>query len=268
VRCRQWLEEHIGTDHGVTFSVSEIGIQEDDPNITAVWYASNLGVFADNGAELFTPWYWKIGMWEVLHLFSRYAKEYSVSSTSDLEEFVSAYSSINTDADSLTVILVNRSLSNNENVNVTLKNFSVDEGTYASLLLHNLPSGETFESHTSNALVSGTVNASSNSFSITLPALSVTAVLLPGEGEQSGLQINLNPFGDITTITFNLDEPSEVTINLYDRLGRKVKTIFSGYLTAGIHQENLSTEGLASGVYFCELVARNQKETQKFMLLQ
>lgn len=268
VRCRDWLEEHIGTYHGVTFSVSEIGIQEDDPNIAAVWYASNLGVFADNGVELFTPWYWEVGMWEILHLFSRYAKKNRVSSVSDLEEYVSAYSSVNTEADSLTVILVNRSLSNNEDVNVTLDNFSVDAGTHTSLLLHDLPSGETFESHTSNALVSGTVNANNNSFSITLPALSVTAVLLSGEGEQSGLQINPNPFRDITTISFNVDEPSEVTINLYDMLGRKIKTIFSGYLTAGLHRENLSAEDLASGIYFCELVARNQKETQKFMLLQ
>ena len=268
VRCRQWLEEHIGTDHGVAFSVSEIGIQEDDPNIIAVWYASNLGVFADNGVELFTPWYWEVGMWEVLHLFSRYAKENSISSVSDLEEYVSAYCSINTDADSLTVILVNRSLSNNEDVNVTLNNFSVDEGTHTSLLLHNLPPGETFESHTSNALTSGTVSSNNNYFSITLPALSVTAVLLSGKGEQSGLQINPNPFRDITTISFNMDEPSEVTINLYDMLGRRVKIIFSGYLTAGLHRENLSAEGLSSGIYFCELVVRNQKETKKFMVLQ
>lgn len=268
VRCRQWLEEHISADHGVTFSVSEIGIQEDDPTIVAVWYASNLGVFADNGVELFTPWYWEVGMWEVLHLFSRYAKEYSVSSTSDLEEFVSAYSSINANADSLTVILVNRSLSNNENVNVTLNNFSVDAGTHTSLLLHDLPSGETFESHTSNALVSGTVSASSNSFSITLPALSVTAVLLPGEGEQSGLQINPNPFRDITMISFNVEESSEVTINLYDMLGRKAKTVFSGYLSAGSHQQELSADGLSSGIYFYELIAGNQKTTKKCMIVK
>jgi hypothetical protein len=268
MRCRDWLEEHIGADHGVTFSVSEIGIQEDDPNIIAVWYASNLGVFADNGVEIFTPWYWEVGMWEVLHLFSRYAKENRISSISNLEEYVSAYSSINTDADSITVILVNRSLSNNEDVTVTLNNFSVDAGTHTSLLLHNLPSGETFESHASNALVNGTINVSNNSFSITLPALSATAVLLSGEGKQSGFQINTNPFRNITTISFNVDEPSKVTINLYDMIGRKVKTLFSGYITTGLYRETLSAEDLSSGIYFCELVTRNKKETQKLMVLK
>ena len=267
-RCRAWLEEHIGTDHGVTFSVSEIGIQEDNPNIIAVWYASNLGVFADNGVELFTPWYWEVGMWEVLHLFSRYYKEYSVSSSSDSEEYVSAYSSINPDADSLIVILVNRSLSNSEEANVTLNNFSVDEGAHTSLLLHNLPSSETFESHTNNALVSGTVTANNNYFSITLPSLSVTAVLLSGEGEQSGLQINPNPFRDITTISFNIKEPSNASLTLYDMLGRKIQTFFSGYREAGTYQEEISVEALPSGVYFFELVVENQKETQKCTIMK
>jgi len=268
VRCRDWLEEHIGSDHGVSFSVSEIGIQEDDPNIVAVWYASNLGIFADNEAEIFTPWYWEIGMWEVLHLFSRYAKETRVSSVSDLEEYVSAYSSINADADSLTVILVNRSISDDQDVNVKLNNFSIDDGEYTSLLLNNLPGSETFLSHTTNALINGTVTASNDSFNISLPALSVTAILLSGEGQQSGLHIYPNPFISITTISFNVNEPSEVTLSLYDMLGRKVKTIFSGYLRAGFHQRELSADGLSSGIYFYELRADNQKETNKCMVVK
>jgi len=268
VRCRNWLEEHIGTGHGVSFSVSEMGINTDDPNVIAVWYASNLGVFADHRVEIFTPWYWELSMWEVLHLFSRYAKENRVSSVSDLEEYVSAYSSINNDADSLTVILVNRSLSNAQDVTVNLNNFSIDNGGYASLMIDDLPNDTTFISHVDNALTSGTVSVNGDSFNITLPSLSVTAVLLSGEGQQSGLKINPNPFRSITTISYNVKESSDVTLTLYDMLGRRAKIIFSGHLTAGLYQENLSAEGLPSGVYFCELVAENQKETQKFMILQ
>jgi hypothetical protein len=263
-RCRQWLEEHIGPDHGVSFSVSEIGIQDADPNIVAVWYASNLGVFADNGVEIFTPWYWEVGMWEVLHLFSRYCKEERVLSSSDTEEYVSAYSSINTDADSMTVILVNRSLSGQQEATVKLNNFSIDDGKYSSLTLNNLPANETFISHTDNALVSGTVSVSGDSFKITLPALSVTAILLSGEG--AGLDISPSPSGSITTISFNLIEPSEVTLTLFDMLGRKVKTVFYGYLTAGFYEMELSTDDLSAGIYFYELKANNQRETKKCMV--
>jgi hypothetical protein len=265
-RCRQWLEEHIGADHGVSFSVSEIGIQDAAPNIVAVWYASNLGVFADNGVELFTPWYWEIGMWEVLHLFSRYCKEERVLSISDTEEYVSAYSSINTDADSMTVILVNRSLSDDEDVTVKLNNFSIDDGKYSSLMLNNLPANETFISHTNNALDSGTVSVSGDSFNITLPALSVTAILLRGEG--AGLDISPNPFGSITTISFNLTGPSGVTLTLFDMLGRKMKTVFSGFLPAGFYETELPVDDLSAGIYFYELKAGNQTEIKKCMVIK
>src|SRR5208283_1032341 len=55
-RCRQWLDEYLGPNNGVTLAVSEMGIPGKDPNITALWYASTLGVFMDEGVEIFTPW--------------------------------------------------------------------------------------------------------------------------------------------------------------------------------------------------------------------
>jgi len=269
-RCREWLFEHLGPDHEVSFSVSEIGIESDDPNIIAVWYASNLGVFAEFGVELFTPWYWEVGMWEVLHLFSRYCKAERVSSVSDTEEYVSAYSSINTEANSMTVILVNRSQSREQEVTVKLNNFAVDDGVHSTLMLNDLPGTETFVSHTNNALKSGTVTVIDDSFNISLPSLSVTAILLSGEEEQSGLNINMNPnpFSSNTTISFNLNESSEVTLTLYDMLGRKVKTIFSGYLNAGPQERELSADDLSTGIYFYELITDNQKEIKKCMVVK
>jgi hypothetical protein len=268
VRCRDWLEEHIGLDHNVSLSISEIGINTNDPNIAAVWYASNLGVFANNGVEIFTPWSWEIGMWEVLHLFSQYAKKYSVSSVSDLEEYVSAYSSINNAADSMTIIIVNRSLSETHQVYVRLNNFSADEGSHSYLILQNLPSNETFISDEDNALGYGNIGIENDSLTMPVPPLSISAILLSGEGEQSGLKMRPNPFRSITTISFNIKEPSQVTLSLYDILGRKVKTVFSGYLKAGIYQEELSTENLSPGVYFYELLAGNQKETKKCTIIK
>jgi len=81
-RCNQWLEKYLGKNHGVKLSVSEIGINGNDPNVTAIWYASTLGEFAKNGVEIFTPWTWKTGMNEVIHLFSKYGKDYYVNSIS------------------------------------------------------------------------------------------------------------------------------------------------------------------------------------------
>jgi hypothetical protein len=178
-RVEGWLNEHFGTNHGITTGVSEWGtMSNSNANLESVIYASHLGTFANNGVELFSPWNWSVGMWETLHLFSRNAKKYSVSSTSSLENTVSAYSSINENADSLTVIVVSRDLNGSRTVTINLSNFKVDNGTYQTLQLSSLPATETFVSHTQNAVKQNTATVNSNSLTITVPALSTTAILL------------------------------------------------------------------------------------------
>ncbi|OMP75704.1 glycoside hydrolase family 44 protein, partial [[Flexibacter] sp. ATCC 35208] len=178
-RIEGWLTEHFGANHGITCGISEWGtMSSSNPSLESVIYASHLGTFANNGVEFFSPWNWSIGMWETLHLFSRNAKKYSVSSTSSLENTVSAYSSVNENADSLTVILVNRDRTNSRTVTINLSNFDVANGNYQTLQLSSLPATESFVSHTQNALQQNTVAANSNSITITVPALSTTAMLL------------------------------------------------------------------------------------------
>jgi hypothetical protein len=178
-RINDWLNEHFGSNHGITPGVSEWGtMSSSNANLESVIYASHLGTFANNGVELFSPWNWSIGMWETLHLFSRNAKKYSVSSTSSDENTVSAYSSVNENSDSLTVILVNRDMGASRTVTINLSNFDVANGNYNTLQLSSLPATETFISHTQNALKTNTVAVNANSLTITVPALSTTAILL------------------------------------------------------------------------------------------
>ncbi|SKC63566.1 glycoside hydrolase family 44 protein [Ohtaekwangia koreensis] len=178
-RVNDWLTEHFGANHGITTGVSEWGtMSSSNPSLESVIYASHLGTFANHGVELFTPWNWSIGMWETLHLFSRNAKKYSISSTSSLENTVSAYSSVNENSDSLTVILVNRDMGASRTVTINLSNFTVANGNYKTLQLSSLPATETFVSHTENALKANTVSVNSNSLTITVPSLSTTAILL------------------------------------------------------------------------------------------
>ncbi len=178
-RIDGWLNEHFGANHGITEGVSEWGtMSSSNPNLESVIYASHLGTFANNGVELFSPWNWATGMWETLHLFSKNAKKYSVLSTSSLENTVSAYSSVNENADSLTVILVNRDMSASRTATINLSNFNIANGNYKTLQLSSLPSTETFVSHTQNALKESAVAVNSNSLTLTVPALSTTAILL------------------------------------------------------------------------------------------
>ena len=188
VRINQWLEKYLGKNHGITFGITETSIIDNDPMVTALIYASFLGTMQDNGVEIFTPWTWGDGMYETVHLFSRYGHPNRVQSTSSNDSLVSAYSSISNKGDSLTVIFVNRDEKDAQDIDLNLANFASD-GTVKTLTLQNLQ-GETFVSHTSNALKENAVEANAqggtttatgysiNRFKMTLPAKSITAVLL------------------------------------------------------------------------------------------
>lgn len=177
-RCADWLDQYMGPDHGVTFAVSETGINSNDPDIAASWYASTLGEFARQGVEVFTPWSWKTGMNEILHLFSRYSLSYYIKGTSSQELYVSAYPTMNFNRDSLVIFLVNRHLTNALPVEFKLSEFPVRDGEYPSLSLTDLPSSETFVSHHVNNLAHSTVEIIDNELKVILEPLSVTAVIL------------------------------------------------------------------------------------------
>lgn len=177
VRINNWLEQYFGKNHGITLGITETDLNDSDPMVTALTYASFLGTMQDNGVEIFTPWTWGDGMYETVHLFSRYGHENRVQSTSSNDSLVSAYSSISNKGDSLTVIFVNRSQNATQDINLTLGSFEAADGSVETLTLSGI-TGETFVSHTSNALKKGTAQVASKKVSMTLPAKSITAVLL------------------------------------------------------------------------------------------
>jgi hypothetical protein len=179
LRCKDWLNQYMGENNGVTMGVSEYGqIYKDDPNVVACWYASHLGTFADNNVELFTPWDWDLGMWEVMHLFTKYAGSIRVASTSSANDVVSAYSSLTAKGDSLTIILVNKDLNNSQTVSVNITNVSTKNGPVSVYSLSDLPKTETFVSATNNALKKSTVSLTNNTIQVTVPKLSTTAIVI------------------------------------------------------------------------------------------
>lgn len=175
-RLNDWMNAYFGKNHGIGLGLTETDLTTDDAMLTALIYASFLGTFMDNGVELFTPWSWGDGMDEVAHLFIRYGHEFRVASTSSNDSLVSAYSSVTESQDSMTIILVNRSEKMSQAVNLSVENFEALPQVQ-TLTLSDL-SGETFVSHTENALRHGTAVASDAKFSLELPAKSITALLL------------------------------------------------------------------------------------------
>ena len=82
-----------------------------------------------------------------------------------------------------------------------------------------------------------------------------------------------NPFNPTTTISFDLDKKQEIELVIYNLLGQKVKTLYSGSLSAGTHRiewdaSDESGQKVASGIYFYRLVTGAQVASRKMTLLK
>ena len=77
-----------------------------------------------------------------------------------------------------------------------------------------------------------------------------------------------NPFNPTTTIPFGIDEDADVSIIIYDILGRKVHTLVNKRLTAGTYDVTFQANHLASGVYFYRLITESKVLVEKFTLIK
>jgi glucose/arabinose dehydrogenase len=66
-----------------------------------------------------------------------------------------------------------------------------------------------------------------------------------------------NPFNPATIIKYNLPEDSEVTIRIYDTLGKEIDTIVIASQQKGFYQKTWSAEKFSSGVYFVKMNAKS-----------
>ena len=82
-----------------------------------------------------------------------------------------------------------------------------------------------------------------------------------------------NPFNPITEISFGLPAAGQATLDVYDIMGRKVKTLINDRLEAGIHRvywnsTNNNGQKVSSGIYFYMLDQGDNVITKKMMLLK
>ena len=82
-----------------------------------------------------------------------------------------------------------------------------------------------------------------------------------------------NPFNARTLISFTLPSPGETELTVYDLLGRRIRVLQSGYLSAGEHSlvwdgTNQSGAIVSSGVYFYRLESVGGARTMRMLLLK
>jgi hypothetical protein len=82
-----------------------------------------------------------------------------------------------------------------------------------------------------------------------------------------------NPFNPTTILRYNLPEQTEVTLTVYDMLGRQVKTLINNTQTAGYkstqwNATNNTGQPVSAGLYLYTIQAGEFRQTKKMVLLK
>ena len=73
-----------------------------------------------------------------------------------------------------------------------------------------------------------------------------------------------NPFNPSTTIEYQIPEESDVTLKVYDILGREVSVLVNGENNAGNYNVDFNVSNLTSGIYFYRIEAKSKVSNKQF----
>lgn len=77
-----------------------------------------------------------------------------------------------------------------------------------------------------------------------------------------------NPFNPATTIQYQLPEDGNVSIKIYNSLGKEVKTICNEYKQAGVYSSSFDAVNMPSGIYFAVMRANAFTATKKLLFIK
>jgi len=77
-----------------------------------------------------------------------------------------------------------------------------------------------------------------------------------------------NPFNPFTKIRFSIQSPQQVSLKVYDILGREVKVLVNDRKAAGDYEVNFDGSALVSGMYLYKLTAGDHTKVKKLLLLK
>ncbi|HEX8517083.1 MAG TPA: S8/S53 family peptidase, partial [Bacteroidia bacterium] len=83
---------------------------------------------------------------------------------------------------------------------------------------------------------------------------------------QDQIAVYPNPASGYSVMEMDLTETSLVALKLYDMLGREIKSVISGKMSAGKHVMETNVSGLPNGIYYYHLDINSKKTIYKLMI--
>ena len=173
----------------------------------------------------------------------------------------------------MTVVLVNRSLTDKLQVTLNFNGFTANKWNIDMHSLSKLPATETFVSHAKNALVKSIVPVA-DQVMVELAPLSVNSILLKAATtsarpnlQKSSFQLSLypNPATGLVHLTFSLPQSGPMNIELFNINGQLLKTISNEVFEAGNHQVEMNAGSLPTGVYWIKFESSKEMRTVKLI---
>jgi len=93
-----------------------------------------------------------------------------------------------------------------------------------------------------------------------------TGVRNPSDDNSLELKNYPNPFVDLTTIQFSLNERSNVEMSLYNLLGTQMAVITNSIYDSGIHELHLLKNKLKAGIYLLKMDAGAESKQMKIII--
>jgi hypothetical protein len=91
--------------------------------------------------------------------------------------------------------------------------------------------------------------------------------VIEGINPISGLRIHTypNPFSSSITIKCEHTKPANVSIKIFNQLGQQIESIYQGNYQSGKQHYVWDASGLSSGIYFVQVIVRQEMVTQKII---
>ncbi|MCY7362117.1 MAG: T9SS type A sorting domain-containing protein [Ignavibacteria bacterium] len=98
---------------------------------------------------------------------------------------------------------------------------------------------------------------------------SISENVITGTPTEFNLSQNYpNPFNPTTNIKFDIPNSGNVSLKVYNELGKEVNNLINSYRSAGKYEINFDATNLSSGIYFYKLETGDFTATKKMLLVK